>query len=141
MQRNQIFLEDRTNEENKKFLKELYGNNKLVSATEWFDILDDDSGGRQSDKNMTLDSFLERMKGKYIIRLDVGSPLPEKISYCANLFYDRPERFVWVECPLTKHNYDVVAELFKKVYGQDIESVKVPDYVKEYDKSLGPLPF
>lgn len=141
MQRNKLSLGNRTNEENKKFLKGLYGNNNLMSTREGFDILDDDFEERQSDKDMTLDSFLVRMKGKYIIRLDIGSPFPEKISYCVNLFYDKPERFAWVDCPLTRHNYDVVAGLFKKAYGQDIESVEVPDSVKEYNKRLGPPPF
>jgi hypothetical protein len=141
MQRNQLFLEDRTNEENKNFLKGLYDNNGLVATIKWFDILDGSSIRRHLDKDMTLDAFLKLMNGDYLIRLQIGSPTPDEIRYLADVRYERTNRFAWLECPLTKHNYNVVARLFKKTFGQNMESVEVSDHLKAYNKSLGPLPF
>lgn len=141
MQRNQIFLEDRANEENKNFLKELYNSKRLVLADRWFDMLGGSYMRRQLDKDMTLDNFLKQMEGKYLIRLQIGSPTPNEIRYCARLLSAKPERFAWMTCPLTKHNYNVIDGLFKKAYGQDIASVEVTDSIKEYNKILGPLPF
>ena len=131
MQRNQINLNDRSVEANKDFLRALYGAEDLQNARRWFDKLDISvSLSRQRDTDMSLDKFLDSMTGNFHIMLQTGQPIEDEIIYCASSIGDKTEKFAWVECPYTGHNYGIVSRLFNQFYGQELDSIPVPEGVK-----------
>ncbi len=138
MQRNQINLNHKNSEENKFFLKGLYNSNDLSGVDKWFDKLEN-SIRREPDKDMSLDAFLGLINNA-LIALQIGSPTPDEIRYMARATDTSGiERFAWLICPLTEQNYLAVARLFQKSYKQDIETIKVPEALKEYHKRIGLL--
>ena len=134
MYRNQINLNSKSIEENKTFLTALYNSEDLERARKWFDKLDCSvSITRQDDPDMDLEKFLDLMVDTFNIGIQIGSPFSQEIRYCAySTLGENPERFAWIECPYSEHNYSIVSRLFKQVYGQDIESIPVPDSLQQY---------
>ena len=122
MQPKQIRLDDKGVEQNKAFLKALYETEDLVGAIKWFDRLCcSESFSRQVDEDMTLETYLSLMADASFVVLQIGSPVSNEIKYCVSGFDDqRIDRFAWMECPLTKHNYAVVSRLFNEVFEQEI---------------------
>lgn len=136
MQRNQIFLDDRPLRQNKAFLRALY-NADLEEANRWFDEKEN-SVTREPDTDMTLDIFLNQMDKSYYTVLQMGSPDANRIRYCARRMRGI-DRFAWVECPYNEVNYGIVATLFEKTFKERIESIPVPDYLKNYHREMGML--
>tara|TARA_Y100000310_G_scaffold330357_1_gene401845 strand:+ start:7638 stop:8057 length:420 start_codon:yes stop_codon:yes gene_type:complete len=138
MQRNQINLGNMFVEKNKEFLKALYGTEDLERARKWFNALDCSvSFARQNDPDMNLGRFLDLITDSFHIVLQTGSPSPDEIRYCASGSDDqRVDRFAWVECPYNEHNYGVVSLLFEKVYNQKIDSIPVPESLRQYHKQF-----
>ncbi len=123
MKQNQIHLRKRRLESNKKFLEMLY-TNPFVNANRWFDRKYDLHIEREIDADMTLDKFLTIMDKSFFIALQVASPIPTLIRYCASGKYNAAERFAWFECEATNNNYKRLREIFEQAYHQDIESIK-----------------
>lgn len=137
MQRNQINLGNMSVEKNQEFLKVLYGTDDLERTRKWFDKLDCSvSAARQNDPDMTLEKFMGLMTDSFHIVLQTGSPFPDQIRYCASSIGERPDRFAWVECLYNEHNYGVVSRLFEQVYDQKIDSIPVPESLRQYHKQF-----
>lgn len=127
---NQIYLTNRPVDQNKAFLRGLYSA-PLENAVRWFDYLLGTT--RQSDPEMTLDKFLQMLENPFLIVLQVNSPFPDTICYCANIRnQDRIDRFAWVKCSSSEQNYTAVSDLFKRVFGQNIEEIEVNPMVRAY---------
>ncbi|MBR9704549.1 hypothetical protein GOV12_04000 [Candidatus Pacearchaeota archaeon] len=124
MKRNQIRLKEKPLEVNRNFLKAFYNCSGLEGVSRSFDKLSD-QGRRETDGDMTLDRFLEIMDHKFLINLQIGSPSHDQIRYCACSILKDNDIFIFVECSLNQANYDVVSGLYRKFYGEDIESVSI----------------
>lgn len=120
MQKSQIILNSQKVDQNRNFLSGIYSA-ELLDARRWFDKLDYSvSAIRSTDRDMTLDKFLSFMDGSYEMRLQIGSPDPNRIRCCAyGSDSDGVEKFAWVEAPFNQYNLEVVGELFSECYGED----------------------
>jgi hypothetical protein len=138
MKRNQLFLEQYSLKKNKEFFNEMFNSSSLVNCNKWFDIKNSRDLRRKFDETMTFDIFLDLMKRPYYIRLQMGSPDFERIRYMVNLHGDRKyeglTRFAFLECPFVERNYLVVSDLFKNIFGKDIESFELPAGLEDYHR-------
>jgi len=132
MKCNQIDLGNQGIKKNRAFLKALYETKELEGTKKWFDTLNSSvSLERQSDEDMTLDTYLDLMTEEFDIGIQICSPSPDQIIYFAVGFVNRKvQKFAWITCPSNRHNYQVVSRLFKDVYKRNIESVPVPDELR-----------
>ena len=137
MQRNQINLGCRLLEENREFLRSLYETEELEDPKRWFDRLDCSvSPAREKDSDITLEAFLGLMIDSSHIGIQIGSPIKDQIRYCAISSEKGVEIFAWVECPYNEGNYNVVSSLFKRVYGQGIESIPVHESLRQMHRQF-----
>ena len=75
---------------------------------------------------MTLDKFLQMLENPFLIVLQVNSPFPDTIRYCANIRnQDRVDRFAWVECSSSEQSYTAVSDLFRRTFCEDIEKIEI----------------
>ncbi len=123
MKQTQISLGNKSVEQNRTFLKALYQSEDLEGARKWFDRLDCSvSPLRQRDQEMTLENYLSLITDHFHIVLQLGSPFPDLIRYCASGSDSRGvTRFAWLECPFKEHNYNLISGLFNATSGQNIE--------------------
>ena len=126
MHRYQIRLDDSPLRQNKAFLKAMYNSQEVEEANKCFDKLDPNKIERQLDEGMTLDSYLCLMNSSFHVILQTGSPSPDKII-CASRGTDKQgiDRFLCVIAPFTEKNYEVVAEIFERVYKHELGSIGV----------------
>lgn len=123
---NHINLNSREDSQNIAFMRELYAED----MDRWFDTLDcRKSWAREIDESMNIREFISLVKKPYHITLQVKWHQREEIRYSAILTdarAEKVERFLWVECPFDLRNYLIVDGIFRRAYGQGIESVPSP---------------
>ena len=86
------------------------------------------------DSDMTLEKFLDLITGKLHIMLQMGSPIMDKIRYTACTLSRDEDKFFMVECSYNEPNYSRFSQIFKQVYGLDLDSIPVPESLKLYHK-------
>ncbi len=129
---NQIMLDRKSVKNNLLFLKALYTSERLEDVRKWFDMLDaSQSWKRQPDPEMTLDKFIELFDSSTHSPLQIGSPTPGEIRYCASVD-DGVRRHFFLECPYTEWNFDVVSGLYIQAFGSLLEDEPVQPGLREY---------
>ena len=125
MKRYQIALDDQILKKNRAFLRAMYSNKELDNADRWFDKRDN-SIPRETDLEMNLERYLRLMNASFYIRLQIGSPDPDKIR-CGARGDDKEgtDRFLWIIAPYTEKNYDIVSQIFKRTYKTELGSLGV----------------
>ena len=58
----------------------------------------------------------------------------DKIRYTACTFSRDEDKFFIVECSYNEPNYSRFSQIFKQVYGLDLDSIPVPESLKLYHK-------
>ena len=130
---NQIHLAQKGEENNREFLVSLYNNKQLEEVSKWFDKLDCSIAIRgESDRDITLDEFVKGIDPKSFIILQLASPNPFDIRYCASYRSKGIKRFAWVTCPYNDNNFDVISGLFKKSFGCRLEDEPIPKVLLGY---------
>ena len=139
MQHNQICLSKKPIKKNKQFLKLLYGAEDLEGYKKSFEKLDCSISLARDmdDSDMTLEKFLDLMTGKLHIMLQIGSPIMDKIRYTTCTLSRDVDKFFMVECSYNEPNYSMVSQIFKQVYGLDLDSIPVPEALKLYHQKFG----
>ncbi|MFH1668642.1 MAG: hypothetical protein ABIA62_01830 [Candidatus Woesearchaeota archaeon] len=118
---NQVMLDKKGVRKNREFLRAIYTSEDLEDVSRWFDFLHAEvSFRRQPDPNMTLDRFVRLMGKDTYIPLQIGSPGPYEIRYCASVD-DGVRRHFFLECPYTEWNFDVVSGLYLQAFGVRLE--------------------
>lgn len=133
---NQIHLIKKGAKKNKKFLRLLYNNAELEKVCRWFDKKFGSSASiaGQSDKDMTLDKFLKGINSKSFTVLQLASPDPFDIRYCA-VFRDyskKIKRFAWITCPYSDYNFNIISKLYEESFGSNLEDEPVLEGLLEY---------
>ncbi len=119
----QLGFDEKPLEQNKDFMTKLF-TSQIENAFMWFDKLDCTvSFARQLEPDMSLENFLNGLGQNSFIKLQIGTPIPDVIKFCA--FYtsfSNPniEHFAWFECPLTQKTFNIVNDLYKAAYGYDV---------------------
>jgi hypothetical protein len=139
MYRNRIDLKTYGTEKNKEFMKMLHSAG-LEKCDKLFDKLDCNiSLARQLDSEMDAEKFLTILdKGIETATLQIGSIYdrrPNDIEHTI-ISYSVIPRFAWLKCPCTQENYKIVSNIFEEAFGESLESLKVPDYLKPYYEKL-----
>lgn len=136
MYRNQIDLGRRKLEKNISFTVYLHSGN-LEDACSNFDFLDSSCIRRQPETEMDIEKFTKLMeKGIYTAKLDIGSVRLEGIRHVVVVDDEFIHRFAWLECPYNEKNLSELGRIFKKAFGQKMESIPIPEYLQEHHKKL-----
>ncbi|MBU2612525.1 MAG: hypothetical protein KKB62_02275 [Nanoarchaeota archaeon] len=123
-------------EKNRGFLRSFYEEDKFNRVQKWFDYLK--SFERKNDKRMTLEKFLLLIDEKSIIHLGLAYPDPDKIRYSVRLMDKKLiDRFVFIEMPYGKRNFNLVSEIYKNSFGRVLEKEKVREGIREeYERTI-----
>jgi len=99
------------------FSKELYVVNLKV-ISKWYDVLD---SKRVSTKgNMAINDFVDLIIESPTINLSVGFPHDNQINYLVNQKNKDVLNIMRIVMPYSEQNYEVVSELYKEVFGNNI---------------------
>ncbi len=119
---NQINLTEKGTEKNREFIVSLYDNEELEEVSRWFSKLDCSiSIRRESDRDMTMDEFVKGIGPNSFIILQLASPNPFDIKYCASYISKSIRKSAWVTCPYNDNNLDVILGLYGKSFGCRIQ--------------------
>lgn len=123
-------------EDNKKFLKSIYEEENFIEVNKFFNFLDCNiSWRRQTDKEMSLEKFLELMKNNDYITLQLASPDPDEIRYgVVSKKINSNEKFLSIDMPYNNSNFDLISKIYKDSFNKDLESEEVQDGLVDYYK-------
>ncbi len=78
----------------------------------------------EQDEGMDLNTYLMLLNQEFSFFLQIGSPDSEFIRYCAvGRDINYVDRFLWIDCKCNESNYVIVAELFKKHFGVELQNI------------------
>ena len=132
---NQIELIGKGVKENKFFLEKVYSSG-LEQMHRWFDKLDCSvSIRRQDESEMTLEKFVRLIDKKSSSMLQVNSPTLYKIRYSVVLEDSKNiTRFVWMECPDSQININIISDIYKQSFGCELKDEPViPGLIEYYE--------
>ncbi len=138
---NQLYLINKGLEPNKNFLKSLYKCKDLQKVSKWFDELDCHKSRRQPNNVTSLSKFLKGINSESFIALQIGSPDPFDIKYCAS-FRDskKVSRLAWVACPNNENNFNIIEAIYKESFKSNLKDEPIKEGLREYynwRKNLG----
>jgi len=125
-EKRQIFLDRKPITKSKNFLKNIYQSGKIEGGR-IFDMCDNVSFRRKHNKKMNLEKYLSLDWSERHIRLQIGSPAPDRLIYCAAVKMRETVQFAWLDCPLTEINYKEVMRAFKQAYGGNMIKIYIFD--------------
>jgi len=132
---NQIHLIKKGAEKNREFIVSLYDNEELEEVSRWFNKLDCSISIRgESDRDMTMDEFVKGIGPKSFIILQLASPNPFDIRYCASYISKSIRKSAWVSCPYNDNNLDVILGLYEKSFGCRLKDEPCHKGLLEYYK-------
>ena len=130
---NQLKIIKKGVRKNKTFLREMYQCTELEDARRWFDkIYAYASVKRMPDEGMDLETFVRHITKDSYITLQLASPNPFEIRYCADFSNAGMIQMAWVTCPHNESNLTKVAELYQKAFGTNLLDEPVPEGIQEY---------
>ena len=123
MKPQQLILDKRLIRQSKQFLRQMYESDKIEGAR-IFDYLDGTTMRRRSDETMNLEEYLHMNWSHRHVRLQISSPTPDRIIYCAAIYREVGgvtfTRFAWLDGPLTEENVQEVARIYKESYMEEL---------------------
>jgi len=116
----QINLNEKEINKNKEFMNELFRSEKLSGVSKYFTRINEKGIGKNIDKKMTLENYLNLINPSFHQILQIGSPYHDEIRYCVKGYEQQVTRLAWVTCPLNKKNYKAISDIYLNIYGEKI---------------------